>query len=131
LTAANKPPTRSAAATASGMMTRAGWAFARLACPTFPPKDSPVPLTYSKIRGRANCQLPCETVSSEMVSSGTEVGMAQLRVPPLPTRAIGPVAFKNVSALRDRSTSGVCCGRKEYGRAARGLRHLRRQGASL
>ena len=72
-TAANKPPTRSAAATASGMMTRAGRAFARLASTTFPPKDSPVPLTYSKIRGRANCQLPYETVSS-----GTEVGMAQL-----------------------------------------------------
>src|SRR4029453_10756400 len=42
-TAANEPPTRSAAAIASGMMTRAGWAFARRACTTFPPKDSPVP----------------------------------------------------------------------------------------
>jgi hypothetical protein len=42
-TAANEPPTRRAAATASGMMTRAGRAFARRACTTFPPKTPQSP----------------------------------------------------------------------------------------
>jgi hypothetical protein len=34
---------------------------------------------------------------------------------------------ESVSAPRDGTTSGASCGRNEYGCAARGLRHLRRQ----
>lgn len=53
-TAANEPPTRRAAAITSGMITRAGRTFARRACTTFPPRESPRDLTYLKIDRGAN-----------------------------------------------------------------------------
>src|SRR5687768_7095734 len=55
--AANKPPTRTAAATASGMMTRAGRAFARRACTTFPPKRLPRP--HNLLENARRCETNC------------------------------------------------------------------------
>src|SRR4029453_4678674 len=109
-TAANEPPTRSAAAIASGMMTRAGWAFARRACTTFPPKDSPVPLTYSKMLGGANCELPCETSKEarELTVEECEPG----------GRKLSPRRRPRTVARKCQCSPGgfhlrICCGRNQ------------------